>query len=162
MTSETVCPKCGDLRKDSDIESDVQCPNCGVFYKKYEAIQNNIKQEQEIWRENSLSQLKREKTKSHAILVNLLILFPLSMIAIIVPNFIPCGTSVSLFILVIAVSFLLHQMVKHKVSFGGKYNPISYYEDEAPVRFKIEIIGCVVLIIWFGYLGISSLTQECF
>lgn len=35
MASQNHCPKCGKPRKDSDID----CPYCGIVYRKYEAIQ---------------------------------------------------------------------------------------------------------------------------
>jgi hypothetical protein len=52
-------------------------------------------------------------------------------------------------------------MIKYKISFAGKYQPQSYFEDEAPIRYKVELAGLIGLIAWFSYLGISSFIRDC-
>jgi len=33
----TICPKCGHVRKTTEVAPDWQCPACGIAYKKYQA-----------------------------------------------------------------------------------------------------------------------------
>jgi predicted RNA-binding Zn-ribbon protein involved in translation (DUF1610 family) len=40
MPPQKICPKCGHINRASKIAADDQCPSCGIFYQKYQDLEN--------------------------------------------------------------------------------------------------------------------------